>query len=61
VRWIDGDPGRIAVTPWPFRPDRLALSVEARLLRGSAGDQRQLDEAVAAAPLESLSVELRPG
>jgi hypothetical protein len=61
VRWIEGDPGRIAVTPWPFRLDRLALSVEARLLRGSAGDQQQLDAAIAAAPLQSLSLELRPG
>jgi hypothetical protein len=61
VRWFEGDPTRIALTPWPFRPGPLALSLEARLLRGSATDQQQLDAAIAAAPLESLSVELRPG
>jgi hypothetical protein len=61
AHWIEGDPTRIALTPWPFRPGPLALSLEARLLRDSVADQKQLDAAIAAAPLESLSVELRPG
>jgi hypothetical protein len=61
ARWIEGDPARIAVAPWPFRDDRLPLSAEARVLEGGYQDQQQLDTALAAAPIETIRFELRPG
>jgi hypothetical protein len=61
VRWDDGERRHAALTPWPFDRGQLDLPIEARLLLGSARDQAALDAAFAAAPLERLSLTLRPG
>ena len=60
ARWLDGEGSAIAVAPWPFRTDRLPLAVEARLLEGGYESQEQLDRALAAAPVETVRVEMHP-
>jgi hypothetical protein len=60
VCWAGG--GRIdaALEPWPFSGEALDLQVEARLLEGTFPDQASLDQALATAPRELLSLRLRP-
>ena len=48
-------------SPWPFADAALGLRVEARLLDGTYPDQTSLDAALAVAPLEVLTLVLRPG
>jgi hypothetical protein len=61
LRWSD-DPRREAtLEPWPFADEGLGLRVEARLLDGTYPDQTSLDAALADAPLEMLTLVLRPG
>ena len=53
---------RAALRPWPFAdPASLEFRVEARLLDGTYADQTSLDAALADAPLEMLTLVLRPG
>lgn len=44
--------------PWPFTPDRLALTLEARLLEGTFSDRGEMLRALASAPRIELSYEL---
>ena len=55
------DASAVTVAPWPFRCDRLEMELQGRLLTGRYGSQSELDAALAAAPIEALSVVLQPG
>ncbi|MGH3023686.1 MAG: hypothetical protein ACRDNI_08535, partial [Gaiellaceae bacterium] len=57
----DDDPERVAVTPWPFRPEALAVVCEGRVLRGRFADERELHEGLARAPWLTIRIELVPG
>ncbi len=46
--------------PWPFAYEEIALRAEGRRLRGPCATEAELHAALAAAPWETLSVELRP-
>jgi hypothetical protein len=61
LRWDDDARTQAALTPWPFAGAALELRVEARLLEGGYADQISLDAALAGAPLEELTLVLRPG
>ena len=61
LRWND-DGREAALGPWPFADaTSLEFRVEARLLDGTYPDQTSLDAALAGAPLETLTLVLRPG
>jgi len=51
----------VAVTPWPFSPDRLEVSVEGRVLTDRFDDQAAMRAALYAAPWRTLTWTLRPG
>jgi Protein of unknown function (DUF3891) len=44
--------------PWPFAADRLALRCEGRRLTGNFDDEAQMRAALAAAPWETITIEL---
>jgi hypothetical protein len=44
--------------PWPFTAPRLSLRCEGRRLRGPYSDEEQMRDALAAAPWETIAVEL---
>jgi hypothetical protein len=55
-----GDPGRVRVTPWPFRGAVVALEWEGRRLGGTFRDERAMRAALAAAPWVTFRTELGP-
>ncbi len=61
LRWSDDARKQAALRPWPFAGAELEFGVEARLLSGTYPDQASLDAALAGAPLEMLTLVLRPG
>jgi len=61
LRWDDDARTQAALTPWPLAGAALRLQVEARLLEGTYPDQKSLDAAFAGAPLEMVTMVLRPG
>ena len=46
--------------PWPFRDNEVSLVCEAIRLENPSSGQKELDQAIAAAPRELLSFELQP-
>jgi len=52
--------GVYTLDPWPFEPERVRASAEARLLEGPFSDRASLREGLAAAPRFELSYELVP-
>lgn len=56
-----GDAQAVAVSPWPFAEEAIEAVIDGRLLRGAVATQKQLDRAVAAAPIERLRIRLAPG
>jgi hypothetical protein len=61
MAWIDGDPTRVRVDPWPFLEPSLTLTVEGRLLAGRYDDRESMLRALDAAPWRTLSLRLSPG
>jgi hypothetical protein len=61
LRWSGDARTQATLEPWPFHDAALGLRVEARLLDGTYPDQTSLDAALAAAPLEMLTLVLRRG
>jgi Protein of unknown function (DUF3891) len=55
---LDGDPTRVAVTPWPFRADEVTLACEGRLLTGTYTDDRELRRGLAKAPWTTIETTL---
>jgi hypothetical protein len=56
-----GAPDRVLVDPWPFRQPALAVHCEGRRLRaGGYPNENALRSGLAAAPWETLTVELAP-
>jgi hypothetical protein len=60
LAWSDEARTEATLQPWPFADEMLELRVEARLLDGTYPDQAALDAALAGAPLETLTLVLRP-
>jgi hypothetical protein len=58
---VDGDPARVAVSPWPFRDDRVIVACDGRVLTERFADERQLRRGLAKAPWTTIVTELRPG
>jgi Protein of unknown function (DUF3891) len=56
-----GDAERVTVSPWPFGGEGIRAEIDGRVLAREAETQEQLDQALAAAPVERLRVALRPG
>jgi hypothetical protein len=54
------DASAVTVAPWPFRCERLEMELPSRLLTGRCSLQSELDAALAAAPIEAISVVLQP-
>ena len=60
--WSDDARTQARLRPWPFADAAsLEFRVEARLLDATYPDQTSLDAALAGAPLETLTLVLRPG
>ena len=57
---VDGDSERVAVAPWPFRCEALAVVCDGRLLRGRFTDEHELREGLARAPWLTIRIELIP-
>lgn len=55
---LDGDPTRVAMSPWPFRADEVTLACEGRLLTGSYADERELRRGLAKAPWTTIETTL---
>lgn len=51
-------PGRVAVTPWPFADERVRVIAQGKRLRGRFSSGDQMRAALRAAPDEPLQVEL---
>jgi hypothetical protein len=49
-----------SVRPWPFRPPTLTVRCEARRLHGRFADEPSLHAALAAAPRETIAIQLAP-
>jgi hypothetical protein len=60
ARMPAGDAERVTLSPWPFAQDEVAVELDGRLLGDRAESQEELDVALRAAPVERLSVRLRP-
>lgn len=58
LAWIDGDPTRVRVEPWPFLEPSLTLPVEGRLLAGRFDDRDTMQRALDDAPWRTLSLRL---
>jgi Protein of unknown function (DUF3891) len=58
---VDGDPTRVAVSPWPFRDDLVTVACDGRVLTGRFADERELRRGLAKAPWTTIVTELRPG
>jgi hypothetical protein len=54
------DPARVAVAPWPFAEDVVALRFEGRRLTGRFSDEAAMRSALANAPWVSFAVRLNP-
>jgi hypothetical protein len=50
--------GEDTLDPWPFAADRVALRCEGRRLRGRFDDEEAMRAALAAAPWETIAIEL---
>lgn len=61
VRMPGGDSEQVAISPWPFAGDVFEAALDGRLLSGGSATQEQLDQALAAAPVERLRIRLSPG
>jgi hypothetical protein len=61
MAWIDGDPTRVRVDPWPFLEPSLTLPVEGRLLGGRYDDRESMLRALEQSPWRTLSLRLSPG
>jgi hypothetical protein len=61
LAWIDGDPTRIQVEPWPFLEPSLVLPVDARLLTGRYQDRNAMLRALDEAPWRTITFRLSPG
>jgi Protein of unknown function (DUF3891) len=60
ARMPEGDAERVTVSPWPFDEDEVAAELDGRLLHDRAETQEALEAALRAAPVERLTVRLRP-
>ena len=60
LHWSDDARTHAALAPWPFTDEALELRVEARLLESTYPGQASLDAALADAPVEQLTLVLRP-
>ncbi len=60
LQWIDGDPTRVRVEPWPFLEPSLTLPVEARLLSGRFADRDAMLAAIDSAPWRTITLRLSP-
>jgi hypothetical protein len=60
MAWIDGDPTRVRVDPWPFLEPSLTLTVEGRLLAGRYDDRGSMLRALEESPWRTLSLRLSP-
>jgi hypothetical protein len=61
MAWIDGDPTRVRVDPWPFLEPSLTLTVEGRLLGDRYDDRESMLRALDEAPWRTLSLRLSQG
>lgn len=57
---VAADPGRVTLSPWPFRTETVSLVCEGRRLRGPYADERGLRRSLEAAPWRTLTVRLEP-
>jgi len=57
----DGDPTRVALSPWPFRDNEVTLVCEGRLLTESYADERELGRGLGNAPWLTIETTLVPG
>ncbi|MGH3042460.1 MAG: DUF3891 family protein [Gaiellaceae bacterium] len=57
---VDGDPERVAVSPWPFREDAVTVACEGRVLRETFADERELRRGLAKAPWTTIETRLTP-
>jgi hypothetical protein len=55
---VDGDPTRVAVSPWPFRADEVTLACEGRVLTAAYADERELRRGLAKAPWTTIETTL---
>jgi hypothetical protein len=60
LRLEGADDRRFTLEPWPFGPERVELRCDARRLRGRWNDEEAMRAALAAAPAETLCLELVP-
>jgi hypothetical protein len=56
-----GGPGELSLNPWPLWSEALTVRCEGRRLEGPYGSEEALDEALAAAPWETIELRLVPG
>jgi Protein of unknown function (DUF3891) len=57
---VDGDPTRVAVSPWPFHDDQVTIACDGRVLAGRFGDERELRRGLAKAPWATIVTRLVP-
>ncbi len=55
---VDGDPSEVAVSPWPFRADEVALVCEGRLLAETYASEGELRRGLAKAPWRTIVTKL---
>jgi hypothetical protein len=58
MAWIDGDPTRVRVDPWPFLEPSLTLTVEGRLLAGRYDDREAMLGALEDSPWRTITLRL---
>ena len=58
MAWIDGDPTRVRVEPWPFVEPSLTLTVEGRLLAGRYDDRESMLRALDESPWRTITLRL---
>lgn len=57
---VDGDPTRVAISPWPFRDDAVTIACDGRVLTERFSDERQLRQGLAKAPWTTIVTTLVP-
>ncbi len=60
LRWVEDDPARGTLDPWPFRQDVVTLRCEGRRLSETFSDEEAMRAALARAPWVTITMQLRP-